>query len=424
MPESCWSRRRTLRKIAGLMPEFAWIDAATITSAILAGVLLLLPRVARDERWRATVTPLASIIGSGFLILGPLLIREYGPWAPGVMFGLCLAAYGFGAAVRANIRYLEPLEHEGRLPRSVAILERASGTTLTLAYVISVAYYLNLLGAFAVSLTPFDDRTTANLVTTFVLAFIGLFGMRYGLGRLERLEQGAVTLKLAMIAGLLAALTIDITGHVRDGSTAINPAHTHGIASLFVAFGLVITVQGFETSRYLGEEHDAPMRIRTMQFAQWSSTTIYMMYVLCMTWAVEVEGTPADETAIIGLSGTIAPILPVMLVAAALAAQFSAAVADTAGCGGLLHEVSRGRLTSTSGYVGVVVAGIALTWTSNVFEIISYGSRAFAVYYGLQSLNATILAAHRRSYAATVFFALLTLLATAIAALGIPAEGG
>ncbi|RYD87139.1 MAG: hypothetical protein EOP61_36155, partial [Sphingomonadales bacterium] len=33
-------------------------------------------RFARSESWRATVTPLASIIGSGFLICGPILARE------------------------------------------------------------------------------------------------------------------------------------------------------------------------------------------------------------------------------------------------------------------------------------------------------------------------------------------------------------
>ena len=39
----------------------------------------------------------------------------------------------------------------------------------------------------------------------------------------------------------------------------------------------------------------------------------------------------------------IATALPILLVVAALAAQFSAAVADTNGCGGLMQEMTGGR---------------------------------------------------------------------------------
>lgn len=41
--------------------------------ALAVVVALFLPRVRNAILWRATVTPLASIIGSGFLISGPLL---------------------------------------------------------------------------------------------------------------------------------------------------------------------------------------------------------------------------------------------------------------------------------------------------------------------------------------------------------------
>lgn len=70
----------------------------------LAAVVLVLPRVRRSTDWRATVTPLASIIGSGFLVLAPLLVRESGIRAVGVMAGLCGVAYCVGEAIRFNIR--------------------------------------------------------------------------------------------------------------------------------------------------------------------------------------------------------------------------------------------------------------------------------------------------------------------------------
>ena len=50
------------------------------------------------------MTPLASIIDSGFLVLAPLLVREFGTRAVGVMAGLCGVAYYVGEAIRFNIR--------------------------------------------------------------------------------------------------------------------------------------------------------------------------------------------------------------------------------------------------------------------------------------------------------------------------------
>jgi hypothetical protein len=68
-----------------------------------------------------------------------------------------------------------------------------------------------------------------------------------------------------------------------------------------------------------------------------------------------------------------------------LSAQFSAAVADTGGSGGLIEELTRNRVTARQAYVLLVGVGLVLTWTLDVFEIISYASRAFAIYYALQA---------------------------------------
>ena len=61
------------------------------------------PRLSGARLWRATITPLASIIGSGFLVLGPILKGSYGFLAPGIMLALCAAAYLFGGAIRFNM---------------------------------------------------------------------------------------------------------------------------------------------------------------------------------------------------------------------------------------------------------------------------------------------------------------------------------
>jgi len=120
----------------------------------------------------------------------------------------------------------------------------------------------------------------------------------------------------------------------------------------------------------------------------------------------------------------VAPILPVMLVIAALAAQFSAAVADTGGAGGLADELTAHRVPPRLAYLVLVAAGLALTWSVNIFEIIAYASRAFAAYYALQNAIATLEARARGKHAHMVFFAAMTVLAIAITIFGKAAEGG
>lgn len=78
-------------------------NALVLLATAIAGGVLLYPRLAKATLWRATITPLASIIGSGFLVLGPILTATYGLLAPAVMAIICLGAYLFGAAIRFNI---------------------------------------------------------------------------------------------------------------------------------------------------------------------------------------------------------------------------------------------------------------------------------------------------------------------------------
>jgi hypothetical protein len=152
-----------------------------------------------------------------------------------------------------------------------------------------------------------------------------------------------------------------------------------------LAFGLIVTVQGFETARYLGDDYDRPTRERAMRWAQILSSVIYLLYIVLIAYVFAPGAVENDETAIIGMMRQVAPVLPFLLVAAALAAQFSAAVADTSGAGGLMTEVTRGKLSPRRAYLILVLAGLALTWVADIYQIISYASRAFALYYALQA---------------------------------------
>lgn len=374
------------------------------------------PRLSRAPLWRATITPLASIIGSGFLVLGPILKDSYGFLAPGIMLALCAAAYLFGGAIRFNMATMA--RDDGPRPLAEARLEVLSSWTLAFAYVISVAYYLNLFGAFGVSLTPVDDTFHARLLCSAIFGLILTIGWMRGFSAMERLEQVSVGLKLSIIAGLLTGLVLYFARQAAAGELSFTPPAVTPWTGLTLAFGLIVTVQGFETSRYLGETYDVRTRLRSMRMAQGLSTAIYLVYIGLLTYSLPPSTAALEETAIIDAMEIVAPILPLLLIAAALSAQLSAAVADTSGSGGLITELTRGRLTPRQGYAILVVIGLLLTWTANVFQIISYASRAFALYYGLQSAIATLRALRNGQTARAGMFGSATLLAALIVILG------
>ncbi len=395
------------------------VNVFILAVVVLAGAALFRPRVAGSIIWRATVTPLASIIGSGFLVVGPILEVSYGGYAPLAMIGLCTIAYLFGSAIRFNIADIDTCPTPSRL---IEWLETTASLVLAFAFTVSVAYYLNLFGAFAVSLTEFDDRFYANLLTTAVFVVILLTGMTRGFSALERLEQVSVGLKLAIIAGLMFGLAAHFGEVAGQGALQFDAPQVTGWASLTLMAGLIVTVQGFETSRYLGATYDAAMRIRSMRLAQRLSIGIYCFYIVLLTYSLDSDPSSLDETAIIDLMQVVAPVLPYLLVVAALSAQFSAAVADTSGSGGLISEVTKGVISEKLSYGILVGIGFFLTWTANVFEIISYASRAFAAYYAIQCIIATARALRSGRNVRACLFAVMALLGFAVVLFGTPVE--
>lgn len=395
------------------------LSALILTVVVLTGFFLILPRVAGSTTWRATVTPLASIIGSGFLVLGPILDVSYGSYAPLVMLALCIVAYLFGSAIRFNISVLDENPHLSALS---ATLDKLASAVLAFAFFVSVAYYLNLFGAFGVSLTELNDSFHSNLLTTAIFVLILFVGWTRGFTALERMEQISVGLKLAIIAGLIFGLAVHFGQSAREGNLNLNPAQVSGWHSFALMAGLIVTVQGFETSRYLGSTYDAAVRIHSMQLAQWISAGIYCVYIVLLTYSFETTPMSLNETAIIKLMEIVAPILPLLLVAAALSAQFSAAISDTSGSGGLIAELSRGRIQEKYAYALLVGLGVFLTWNADVFEIISYASRAFALYYAIQSGIAALLARERHLNGKALGFSLMAVLGLLISVFGAPVE--
>lgn len=88
-----------------------------LATALLAAAWLFRPALRRSTNWIATVTPLASIIGSGFLIVAPLLADAVDGWALAAMTAIVILAYAIGAVIGFNIRHAEPLFATARLFR-------------------------------------------------------------------------------------------------------------------------------------------------------------------------------------------------------------------------------------------------------------------------------------------------------------------
>jgi len=403
--------------------KVAMINIVIIAVAIvLTGYLALSKRLAGSEGWNATLTPLASIMGSGFLVSAPLLAGTVGIWAVFCMAALLLLAFLVGGAIRFNIQHFEPIENKGKGPaQDIAFLSRI---VLVAAYFISITYYLQLLAVFVLNLMGSKDAVMASWITSGLLISIGGIGMWKGLGKLERVEKYATSLNLGMIGALLVGLAIYNIQKAVGGNWALpDVSSTIDLHDMRVLLGLLIVVQGFETSRYLGDEHPAKLRISTMRTAQLTSAAIYLVFI-GLTTVLFKNGVGSDVTAIISMTKPVAVVLPFLLSIAAIGSQFSASVADNSGCGGLIEDITRKELPIRYAYLLILLVTVALTWETNVNQIIAYASRAFALYYVLQCVVAFVVAWQsndlKRRPAKLFLFALLAVICLIVFIFGIP----
>jgi hypothetical protein len=224
---------------------------------------------------------------------------------------------------------------------------------------------------------------------------IGAVGLVRGLHGIEAIEIPAVTLKLAVVAGLLAGLAAFVALHPSASFDAFD-VRTPGLDGLTVArrlAGMLLIVQGFETSRYLGHYYDARVRVRSMRVAQLISGAIYVAFAALAVPLFGQLGDGSRETAVLDMARAVTPVLVPLLVIAALASQLSAATADTAGGSEMLTDRPRHR-GGNMGYPAVVLAAAVVVWVADTFAIVSLASRAFAFYY-LCQLGVTALVAVR-----------------------------
>lgn len=292
----------------------------------------------RKSFFGALATPLASIFGSGFLVIIPILAATTGILS---VFAILLAvAFCIGEVIRFNIRYAEPALKIPKDHKLTVTFERIADIALVFAYIISISLYLRILSSFL--LVPFDADIEFNeqVITSIIIAFIILFGISKGLQSIEKLEIWSLGLTMVIIFLILLSFGIydidKLANHTLQWPEPTDLAPWN-IATILA--GTLIVVQGFETSRYLGGEYSSDIRIRSSRASQFISMIVYLLFIALTTPLMHYLHGPVKSNDLIMLSGKVIFFLPIMVIFAAILSQFSAAVADTiAGVGNLFEE--------------------------------------------------------------------------------------
>ncbi len=335
-------------------------------------------------------TPLASIFGSGFLVIVPVLAHAVGILMPAAMVVVAALAYAMGAVIRFNIVHAEPVLGTAgfSLP---TLLDRVSNAAIVVAYVISITLYLHILSAFFLTGIGQDSPFAEDALTTAIIVLIVGVGVLRGLEVLNFLEQWALYITLGLVVLVLVAFALyDVSSLTSVGGMVLPQMKVENwwLATTVVA-GTLIVVQGFETPRFLGESYSADDRVWGSKVSQWVSSLVYVVFVTLALPIIHELNGKFDDNSLIALVGfTVIPFLSIAVVTAAVMSQFSAAVADMVAAEGNVIEVSQNRASAKWVYVLIGAAAIALTWAGSTYEILALASRAFAFYYLLQCLVA------------------------------------
>lgn len=347
------------------------------------------PRVRRRTVIAAAVTPLASILGSGLLIIVPVLERTLGSWSILGAAGICAIAWLIGTVSRHNLVVVETRHAHKTLDAVSRGLGLTANWVIVVAYVISVALYLRIMAEYLVGFFVSAGSTLWEpIIACVAVAVIVAIGAVRGFAGLNRLDRVSLAVVLLLTAVLGTVLLGHDVGSIAAGQLRLPPVPTTSpLTTLLVLGGIVITVQGFETVRYLGDEYDRPTRVWASRLAQLVSSFLYIGFVAVATPVMGLGTRAGADATLLNITARIAPWLAIPLVLSAVLGQFSAAIADTAAADGNLRSLNTWfhgpRPYLISGAAAIVIAAFVPTLT-----IVAIASRAFAAYYALQSLIA------------------------------------
>lgn len=340
---------------------------------------------------KGITTPLASIFGSGFLVIISVLDGAVGAWSLPAMLVICLLAYAVGSVIRFNITHVEQSLHDKTAKKSILLLDDIADIALVPAYIISVTLYLRILSSYALNFFHLDDNLNEQYLTTGILIFILLLGLIKGLNILEGMEKWALSATAVIIAVLIVTFGVYDIGLWQHDTWQLpdTPAKTPW-QILTILGGTLIVVQGFETTRYLGDQYTVEERVAACRRSQIIATVVYLLFVGLATPLMHFLGDHITDDGLMEIARTVAIWLPAPLVLAAIFSQFSAAIADTLGASGNMLEFTQHKIKPRWTYVIIGGFAIILTWSANTLEILTLASRAFAFYYFLQCLVAIL----------------------------------
>jgi len=361
----------------------------------------------RTHLRHARVTPLASIFGSGFLVIVPILNAAVGPYSLVAMAAVCALAYAMGSVIRFNIRHVEPVLEVGTAPARLVRWEQTANLALVLAYAISVCLYIHILAAFLLGGLGINTPRRENIVTVIIIAAIGVMGRFRGLDMLMVMERWALRVTAVLVVLLIVAFAIYDWKAFNTNTLQwpIFPKQDLWTV-LTVVGGTLIVVQGFETSRYLGSEYDRELRVWSCRSSQIVSTIIYLVFIATATPLMHFLGNQVEDNGLLVLAAKAAVWLPIPLVIAAVLSQFSAAVADVVAAGGNVDESTKGRVDAQQAYVFICGIAVVMAFASTL-TILSFASRAFAFYYFLQCLVAIFVSKNKLQKVAVSLLAIV-----------------
>ncbi len=355
----------------------------------MTGLLTRLQSPRSRTVMRASVTPLASIFGSGFLIIVPILETTLGSLAVLGAVAVCALAYAIGTAIRHIISEVEPALADGTADRATRGLDRIADVVIVVAYVISVALYLRIMSQYVVEYAAGPSEFAERAIASGGVAVIVGVGVIRGFSGLEKIDRISLSTVLVLTTVLGGALFFTDVGDLVGAGLSLPPVPETGtLERLLVLGGIVITVQGFETVRYLGDEYDASTRIAASRLAQLLAACVYIGFVAVATPLMGLGSDAGADSTLLDITGRVIPLLSLPLVVSAVLSQFSAATADTAAAAGNLHGSGISLFKGGRAYLLSGVAAIVLCWTVDTLVIVTIASRAFAAYYCVQALIA------------------------------------
>ena len=363
----------------------------------------------------ATVTPLASIFGSGFLIIVPVLEQTLGALSILGVVGVCLLAWFVGTAIRHNVAVIEPLEADGELSTLDHRIEKTGDFVIAIAYVISVALYLRIMSQYVMEFLD-GSETAEKILASAAIALITTVGIVRGFSGLDLMERVALGAVLVIVTLPGGALFLSDFSLLIGSGISMPPVPENGFTHvLLVLGGIVITVQGFETVRYLADEYDRDTRILACRLSQIVATVVYFAFVLVATPAMGIGTSDGTDLTLLDITARVLPLFTIPVVVTAVLSQFSAATADTVAAKGNLHILTGAHLDKHAAFLLVGAAGIVLVWMMPTLAIVTLASRAFAAYYALQCVVALRSSDNGLARFGFGFLALVMLLITLLA---------